>query len=182
MPVMCNHCDDAPCMKAAKGGAITQRADGIVIIDPKKSKGQKEIVDACPYGAIYWNEEEQIPQAWFFDAHLLDKGWTKTRIEQCCPTDVFRSVKVEDREMQRIREDEDLEVLKPEIGSKPRVYYKNMHLMTKCFCRRISDSRRGGHRGVRGGCRSHTEAGRVRGNAGNYGHVWRLPLRQTRKE
>ena len=133
MPVMCNHCDDAPCMKAARDGAITKRADGIVLIDPKKSRGQKKIVDACPYGAIYWNEEEQVPQAWFFDAHLLDQGWDKTRIEQCCPTDVFRSVKVEDREMERLREREGLQVRKPEIGSKPRVYYKNMHLMTHSF-------------------------------------------------
>ena len=32
-----------------------------------------------------------------FDAHLLDQGWNRTRAEQSCPTDVFRSVKVEDR-------------------------------------------------------------------------------------
>ena len=133
MPVMCNHCDDAPCIKAAKGGAVSKRADGIVVIDPKKSKGQKAIVDACPYGAVYWNEEKQIPQAWIFDAHLLDKGWTKTRMEQVCPTDVFRSIKVEDQEMQRIKEEEGLEVLQPELETKPRVYYKNMHLMTMCF-------------------------------------------------
>ena len=90
MPVMCNHCDDAPCMKAARNGAISKRPDGIVIIDPEKSRGQKQIVDACPYGAVWWNEEKQIPQAWIFDAHLLDEGWTQTRAEQCCPTDVFR--------------------------------------------------------------------------------------------
>lgn len=133
MPTMCNHCDDAPCMKVAKGGAITKRADGIVIIDPVKSKGQKEIVEACPYNAVYWNEEEQIPQAWIFDAHLLDQGWTKTRVEQSCPTGVYKSVKVDDGEMQRIAKKEDLEVLRPELATKPRVYYKNMHLMDKCF-------------------------------------------------
>jgi len=133
MPVMCNHCDDAPCMKAAKDGAISKRADGIIIIDPEKSKGQKAIVDACPYGAVYWNEEKQIPQAWIFDAHLLDRGWTQTRAEQSCPTGVFRSVKVEDQEMQRIKEEEGLEVLQPELETKPRVYYKNLHLMTQCF-------------------------------------------------
>jgi len=133
MPVMCNHCDDAPCMKVAKDGAISKRADGIVIIDPEKSKGQKAIVDACPYGAVSWNEEKQIPQAWIFDAHLLDDGWTQTRAEQCCPTSVCRSVKVEDQEMQRIKDEEELEVLQPELGTKPRVYYKNLHLMTKCF-------------------------------------------------
>jgi len=133
LPVMCNHCDEARCMKVAKNGAISKRADGIVIMDPEKSKRKKEIVDACPYGAVYWNEEKQIPQAWIFDAHLLDDGWTQTRAEQCCPTDVFRSVKVEDQEIQRIKEEEGLEVLQPELGTKPRVYYKNLHLMTKCF-------------------------------------------------
>jgi len=133
MPVMCNHCDDAPCMKAAKGGAITKRADGIVIIDPEKSKGQRAIVEACPYGAVYWNEEQQIPQAWIFDAHLLDQGWTKTRLEQSCPTGVFRSIKVEDEDMQRLQSQEGLEVLQPGLKTKPRVYYKNLHLMTTCF-------------------------------------------------
>ena len=133
MPVMCNHCDDAPCMKVAKNGAVKKRDDGIVIIDPVRSKGQKEIVDACPYGAVTWNEEKQIPQAWIFDAHLLDEGWTRTRAEQSCPTDVFRSVKVEDAEMRRIQAEEELVVLQPELGTKPRVYYKNMHLMTQCF-------------------------------------------------
>jgi Fe-S-cluster-containing dehydrogenase component len=133
MPVMCNHCDDAPCMKVAKNGAVRKRDDGIVIIDPVLARGQKEIVDACPYGAVSWNEEQRLPQAWIFDAHLLDDGWTQTRAEQCCPTDVFRSVKVEDHEMQRIKESEGLDVLQPELGTRPRVYYKNLHLMTQCF-------------------------------------------------
>ena len=37
IPTMCQHCDDAPCMKAAKNGAITKRNDGIIIIDPELS-------------------------------------------------------------------------------------------------------------------------------------------------
>ena len=133
MPVMCNHCDDAPCVKAARDGAVRKRPDGIVIIDPEKSKGQKQLVDACPYGAISWNEDKQIPQAWTFDAHLLDGGWTRTRGEQACPMSVYRTIQVEDEEMQRIRAEEGLEVQKPELGTRPRVYYKNLHLMTKCF-------------------------------------------------
>jgi Fe-S-cluster-containing dehydrogenase component len=133
MPVMCNHCADAPCMKAATGDAMHRRDDGIVIIHPEKSKGQKAIVDACPYGAVSWNEEKQIPQIWVFDAHLFDEGWTQTRAEQCCPTDALKSIKVEDEEMQRIVIQDGLEVLKPELETKPRVYYKNLHLMNSCF-------------------------------------------------
>ena len=133
MPVMCNHCDAAPCIDAAHDGAVRKRPDGIVIIDPEKSKGQKQIVDACPYGAICWNEEKQIPQAWPFDAHLLDGSWTRIRGEQSCPMDVYRTIQVEDEEMQRIQAEEGLEVRMPELETRPRVYYKNLHLMTKCF-------------------------------------------------
>lgn len=132
-PVMCNHCDDAPCMKVAKNGAVKKRDDGIVIIDPEKSKGQKEIVDACPYNAVFWNEELQIPQHWPFDAHLLDNGWDKTKIETCCPTDVFKSLKVNDAHMIRIVEEEELKTLGSLEGAKPRVYYKNAHVFDNAF-------------------------------------------------
>jgi Fe-S-cluster-containing dehydrogenase component len=132
-PVMCNHCDDAPCMKAATNGAIRKRDDGIVIIDPEKAKGQEQIVSACPYGAIYWNEERQIPQAWPFDAHLLDAGWEKTKLEAVCPTNAFQSLKVTDKEMAQIAKAEQLTTLEPKSGARPRVYYKNNHMFSTVF-------------------------------------------------
>src|SRR3989440_764554 len=67
VPTMCNHCDDAPCMKADKVGAITKRDDGIILIDPVKAKGQKHLVEACPYGHIWWKDEPRLPQSWPFD-------------------------------------------------------------------------------------------------------------------
>jgi len=133
MPVMCNHCDNAPCIGPANGGAVYKRADGIVIIDPVKAKGQKQIVESCPYGAIYWNDELKLPQKWVFDAHLLDEGWTRTRAEQVCATGALKSLKIADEEMQRIVAAEGLEVLLPEKQTKPRVYYKNLQLMTRCL-------------------------------------------------
>src|SRR3972149_7801333 len=125
MPVMCNHCDDAPCIRAARDGAAYKRADGIVIIDPQKAKGQKQIADACPYGAAFWNEELQIPQIWIFDAHLLDQGWKRTRAEQVCPTAGFRSLKDGDEDMQRIAQPQRLGTLRAGLKTRPRGYYKN---------------------------------------------------------
>jgi len=72
VPTPCSHCQDPACMKAAKDGAVYKRPDGIVIIDSVKAKGQKQIVDACPIGAIYWNEEYQLPQKCTMCAELLD--------------------------------------------------------------------------------------------------------------
>ncbi len=145
LPVTCNHCDDAPCIKAAQDGAVKKRADGIVIIDPVKAKGQKQLVDACPYGAIWWNEDKQLPQAWPFDAHLLDSGWTQTRGAQVCPTRAMTSICVEDDEMQRIVREEKLQVLRPELGTRPRVYYKNLDRWAKVF---VAGSVAGKTRGV----------------------------------
>src|SRR5580693_201195 len=93
VPTMCNHCDDAPCIK----------------------------------------EEQQLPQAWTFDAHLIDQGWEQTRGQQSCPTGAMRAIKVEDEEMARMAREEHLEVMKPELNAKPRVYYRNLWRYSKCF-------------------------------------------------
>ena len=133
IPTMCQHCDDAPCLKEAKNNAVIKREDGIIIIDPEKSKGQKQIVDSCPHGAITWNEELEIPQIWFFDAHLLDKGWKEPRATSVCATSAMKTVKIEDQEMKNLAEKESLEVLNPQFNTKPRVYYKNLYRYNKCF-------------------------------------------------
>jgi Fe-S-cluster-containing dehydrogenase component len=132
VPTMCNHCDDAPCMSKA-AGAISKRSDGIVLIDPEKAKGRRDLVDACPYGHIWWNEELGLPQSWPFDAHLLDQGWQQTRGQQSCPTGAMRAVKIEDAEMARMAREEGLEVIRPELGTRPRVYYRNLWRYSKCF-------------------------------------------------
>jgi Fe-S-cluster-containing dehydrogenase component len=133
LPSPCMHCDNAPCIKAAKNGAIYKRPDGIVIIDPVKAKGQKNPVNACPYDAIKWNEELHLPQKCTFCAHLLDDGWTKTRCAQSCPTGALSVRHIEESEMQMIIKAERLEVYHPEHKTTPRVYYKNLHRFTRCF-------------------------------------------------
>ena len=132
LPTMCNHCDDAPCI-AAGGGCVAKRPDGIVLIDPDRAKGRRDLVDACPYGAIWWNEEEQLPQAWFFDAHLLDQGWTEPRCSHACPTGAMEALKISDAAMAGIAQERGLDVLKPELGTRPRVWYANLDRFTTAF-------------------------------------------------
>ncbi len=82
-----------------------------------------------------------MPQLWPFDAHLIDQGWQQTRGQQSCPTGAMRAVHVEDDEMARMAREEGLEVMRPELGTKPRVYYRNLWRYSKCF---IGGSRLGG--------------------------------------
>ncbi|MGD8983267.1 MAG: carboxypeptidase regulatory-like domain-containing protein [Desulfobacteraceae bacterium] len=133
LPIPCMHCDDAPCIKAAKNDAIYKREDGIVVIDPEKAKGQKNLVESCPYGVIYWNEEKSLPQKCSFCVHLLEDGWEQPRCVQACPTGAMRVVYAEDSEMEKVKKSENLEVYQPQYKTKPRVYYKNLYRYTRCF-------------------------------------------------
>jgi len=131
LPTLCNHCDDAPCMKAATNGAIYKRPDGMVIIDPVLSVGQKQLVAACPYGAIYWNENLNIPQKCTACAEILDNASSQTdpglTVPHCvdlCPTDCLKFGDDTDPAFQALIAQG--QVLNPEYGTKPRVYYLNM--------------------------------------------------------
>ena len=86
IPLPCQNCEEAPCIEAAADGAVYRREDGIVIIDPKKAKGQKQIVNSCPYRVIWWNEELELPQKCTFCAHMLDAGESVPRCVEACPT------------------------------------------------------------------------------------------------
>lgn len=133
LPVPCMQCSSPNCLNAASDGAIYRRPDGIVVIDPVKAKGQKTVVEACPYGAIRWNEALQLPQKCTFCAHLLDAGWKQTRCVQSCPTGALVLHHIEDGEMIRRVISEKLEAYKPQHKSSPHVYYRNLYRFTRCF-------------------------------------------------
>ena len=121
-------------MRTARNGAVTRRPDGIVLIDPEKGRGQKALLKACPYGAIWWNEEKDLPQKCTLCAHLLDEGWQTPRCVQACPTGALSIVKLDDGAMQRLIEAQGLEVLgSKDNPTRPTVYYKNLYRFKQCF-------------------------------------------------
>jgi Fe-S-cluster-containing dehydrogenase component len=133
LPLLCQHCGDAPCMKDSPQGTIYRREDGLVIIDPEKAKGHKEIMFTCPYGVIYWNEEADVPQKCTGCAHLMDEGWTETRCSQVCPTEAIKFLLAEDEEMAELIRSEELEQYWPALETKPRVLFKNLYRWEKVF-------------------------------------------------
>lgn len=119
-PTPCMHCDNAKCIEAGNG-SVYKRNDGLVLIDPEKALGDRTLVDSCPYGAIYWNEELKLAQKCTGCAHLIDEGKPPRCVEACC-TDALLFGEEEDfRELIS-----KAEVMLPESGNKPRVYYVNL--------------------------------------------------------
>lgn len=119
---LCQHCENAPCMEAASE-AVYRRDDGLVIVDPEKAAGRKDLIDACPYGAIFWNEKLAIPQKCTGCAHLVDAG----EIPHCvdvCPHGALRF----GDEGEFAADIAAAEALMPERAAddRPRVHYLNL--------------------------------------------------------
>jgi molybdopterin-containing oxidoreductase family iron-sulfur binding subunit len=55
----CMHCDNPLCAAACPEQAIYKRPDGIVLIDQNKCKGHGKCMEACPYGVIDKNPNEE---------------------------------------------------------------------------------------------------------------------------
>jgi tetrathionate reductase subunit B len=123
VPKPCMQCEDPPCMKPATGGAVYKRDDGLVIIDPEKSVGQEQIVEACPYGVIFWNEDLRIPQKCTFCAHLIDQG-KNPKCADACPVTAIQFGDLSDPKsaVSQLVAGGAVQ-LNPEFGARPKVYY-----------------------------------------------------------
>ena len=124
VPEMCMHCADAPCIEACPSHAISQRGDGLVLIDPAQCSGERQCMQACPYGAIYFNEALNIAQKCTGCAHLLDRGWP-IQEPRCVDACILGAMKFGE-EADFTDEIARAEILHPEYGLKPRVYYLNL--------------------------------------------------------
>lgn len=122
VPEFCNHCDRPACKDACKQSAISKRDDGIVILEPELCNGCGDCIDACPYDAIYKNDELSICQKCTSCAHLLDAGEKLPRCVEACPVDALDFGEKEDLDDFIVGST----VIKPETGLGPNVYYRNI--------------------------------------------------------
>jgi tetrathionate reductase subunit B len=122
LPVLCMHCDKAPCMDTCPVKAIDKRKDGLVVIDPVKCTGCKLCVVACPYRVIFFNDDLNLAQKCTGCAHLLDRGWKEPRCVDACPTQALKYI--EESEIKK--QHPEAEVINPHLGTQSRVYYLNV--------------------------------------------------------
>lgn len=79
VPVLCNHCEDAPCLKSCPNKAIIRRDDGIVLIDQDRCRGTGACTSACPYGNIYLSKSNE----WYLDEEEpYERDFVKPRLKE----------------------------------------------------------------------------------------------------
>lgn len=61
MPVMCQMCQDPPCLKVCPVSATLKTEQGVVLVDQDLCIGSRACMAACPYEARYFNWETPAP-------------------------------------------------------------------------------------------------------------------------
>ena len=81
---LCRHCDDPSCAAVCSEDAIRKREDGIVVMDYDLCTGCRSCLEACPYGAIDFDEEKGIAQKCNLCHHRIDKGLIPACADNVC--------------------------------------------------------------------------------------------------
>jgi tetrathionate reductase subunit B len=124
LPVLCNHCEDAPCLNACPTGAIVRLPNGEVVINEGDCNVNRFCQAACPYGAIYIDPEDHVAQKCTLCEHRTVQGLAPACVD-ACPTRcrIFGDLDDPTSEIGRKVQDHPTTVWKPEAGTKPRVVY-----------------------------------------------------------
>jgi len=122
LPVMCQHCHNAPCITVCPEGAIKRRPDGLVWIDPETCNGCGLCEAACPYDVIYPNAELGIAQKCTGCAQRIDED-LQPRCVEMCPHDALTFTDAAERDDEP---NPTGEVFHPEYLTEPRVGWSGL--------------------------------------------------------
>jgi molybdopterin-containing oxidoreductase family iron-sulfur binding subunit len=141
--VLCNHCDNPPCVRVCPTRATWRRQDGIVMMDMHRCIGCRYCMAACPYGSRSFNwmdprkilDEKAINQDYptrtkgvvekcDFCAERIDRGMLPVCVEACKEKAlVFGNLSDAGSPVSGLLAGRFAIRRKPELGTRPEVYY-----------------------------------------------------------
>ncbi len=139
--ILCNHCDNPPCVRVCPTKSTWQREDGIVMMDMHRCIGCRYCVAACPYGARSFNWKNPRPniekltrgfptrmrgvvEKCNFCAERLARGNMPACYEACEEGAMyFGDLEAADSKIREILHDRFSIRRKPTLGTNPQVYY-----------------------------------------------------------
>ena len=138
--LMCNHCENPPCVRVCPTGATFKRADGIVGMDPHRCIGCRFCMAGCPYGARSFNFRDPQPfvkdvnpeypmrmrgvvEKCTFCEERLSKGKLPACVEASNGAMIFGDLNDPESEVRKVLAENYSIRRKPSLGTQPGVYY-----------------------------------------------------------
>lgn len=142
VPTICMHCDEPACVEVCPSGASFKNENGIVLVDYDKCMGCKACMAACPYDAryIYTKDDVETAKTLYGDdliqhhvPHVDKCTFCADRVTEglepacvaTCPekSRIFGDLDDSDSEITKLVESGIAKPLRPELGTKPKVFY-----------------------------------------------------------
>jgi molybdopterin-containing oxidoreductase family iron-sulfur binding subunit len=142
--LLCNHCDNPPCVRVCPTKATFKRKDGIVAMDYHRCIGCRFCMAACPYGSRSFNWRDPRPfinkenynrefptrmrgvvEKCNFCVERLAKGLQPACVEACGNTGalVFGDLNDPNSGIRKVLKENFTIQRKPSLGTKPSVFY-----------------------------------------------------------
>jgi len=139
--VMCNHCDNPPCVRVCPTQATWKREDGIVAMDWHRCIGCRYCMAACPYGSRSFNWIDPRPhiakpnpdyptrtkgvvEKCTFCPERLAVGRPPACVEACTAKAlIFGNLADPNSEIRQVLATRHHIRRKPELGTRPEVFY-----------------------------------------------------------
>ncbi|MDQ7016864.1 MAG: 4Fe-4S dicluster domain-containing protein [Gammaproteobacteria bacterium] len=142
LPMMCQHCESAPCVDVCPTGASFKREDGIVLVDKHTCIGCRYCMMACPYKArsfVHEHLTEQKPvaprgigtvESCTMCVHRVDKNGenTVTACAEACTHDaiLFGDLNNPESDISKRLEKEGGTRIRADLGLNPGVRYQGI--------------------------------------------------------
>ncbi len=132
VPRLCMQCENPPCTSVCPVGATYRAADGVILVDEQRCIGCGYCIVACPYGARYLvpagartpTGVAGVVDKCTFCYHRITRGQDPACVD-ICPVGarLFGDLTDPNSEVSTILRDQPTRVMKPQLGTKPRVHY-----------------------------------------------------------
>lgn len=124
LPRLCNHCKNPVCVRNCPVGASYKREDGVVWLDKSKCIGCRYCVASCPYQSRFIDPNDKVADSCNFCMHRIDNGLVPACVNTCPGrARIFGDLNDPKSEISRVIGTNPVQVLKPETGLNPSVFY-----------------------------------------------------------
>jgi tetrathionate reductase subunit B len=141
-PVMCQHCEEPPCVDVCPTGASFKRADGIVLVDKHSCIGCRYCMIACPYNARSFIHQPLTDQrahaprgkgtveSCTLCVHRVDKGQEPACVESCAKDGygalLFGDLNDSESEISKRVAKFPTRQIREDLGLNPGIRYQNL--------------------------------------------------------